>query len=228
MNLSFLESDMYNTLLVQSNGAPLYHIKTPPSGHPHTVITKIVASNGYGFGFDSDESKDKEMAHIEVHRWHSSTVDVWGKSFVPSRTHLLSSSEAFTGSNGKRYLWRRGAREQIELTSMEDKTFPVATYEPELPATVSSTSKSASLQIKFEGLAILDELVTTFVYIQQKHHKREVAEHEKLMLDIDPTRSRPNSSHSDRPSLGSRHSTRSMHSLRSACSRRSHSSQPKG
>ncbi|KAE9392376.1 hypothetical protein BT96DRAFT_1000397 [Gymnopus androsaceus JB14] len=142
MDLSLLESDAYNTLLVQSNGVPLYHIKTALNSHrhSHTLITKVIApEEGEG------EIEDKEMAHIEIHRWHSSIVTVWGRSFLPSKTHLLSSSEAFIASN-----------------------------------------------VEFEALSILDEVVTTFVYMQQKRHRREpseISEEEKLLMDIDPTTS---------------------------------------
>ncbi|KAF5365542.1 hypothetical protein D9757_010914 [Collybiopsis confluens] len=184
MDLYFLENNAYNTLLVQSNGVPIYHIKTPPhsgdADHPHTVITKFVASDENGLG--KDESEDREMAHIEVRRWHSGLVEVWAQSFLPSKAHLLSSSEAFTASNGKRYQWRRGEGEEIKLTRFEDRQCSVAHYESQLPA----TSTSATLKIKLEGLLILDELVAIFIYLQQKRNKREVLEHEKVMLEIDP------------------------------------------
>ncbi|KAL0063552.1 hypothetical protein AAF712_009561 [Marasmius tenuissimus] len=75
----------------------------------------------------------------------------------------------FTSSNGQVYKWRRESTKAF-LDDQDGKT--VATYEEGHTGLSGGQPRQAMLSISTEAMQIIDEVVCTFFYIEQKEQAR--------------------------------------------------------
>jgi len=110
------------------------------------------------------------MATINTH-W-GSAVSVWGRDVTPRR-RMLSSSEEFIAADGQSYKWKSDWND-FRLVRNDGSDAPIASYDHGSLG-ILSRSKPPTLSVTPEGVPILDDIVATWVYVDQKRRRRRAA-----------------------------------------------------
>ncbi|KAL0570687.1 hypothetical protein V5O48_011275 [Marasmius crinis-equi] len=156
-----VSEDKKTTTLSLPTGQPIYQI-TAKSRGTFRGETKVISK------FQHPGAAPTDVGLVEVHSLSSDVCQFWGRDIRP-RTDYNSMSEdkIFTSSvTGQKYKWHRGLQKS-KLTDKFKNT--VASYEESHSSLLSSKRKSpAKLSVTPAGMQFLDEIVVTFVYIEQK------------------------------------------------------------
>ncbi|TFY78590.1 hypothetical protein EWM64_g5416 [Hericium alpestre] len=163
MNLSHTYGDVFNTILKDEDGRAMYEIRTPTVllGGGRTTILRI---SGWGV---------EEVAQIEWHyrtstKFHFRDYTVEVSNYMPLRG-FGRTKRVFVATDGHSYLWKMGWR-GLKLVRDDGSKTHVAQYHPH---TNVFTRQPSVLDITSHGLAILDEIVVTFVYMERKRKETE-------------------------------------------------------
>ncbi|KAG7086849.1 hypothetical protein E1B28_002770 [Marasmius oreades] len=114
-------------------------------------------------------AKTAQMAVIDSHSsWGDNLVQVWGRGHAPRREGFFSTSEVFTASDGRSYRWKNDWDCMILVS--EDGTC-VTSYEPGSYGLFSKPSPP-KLTVSWNAVQIVDEIIATWIYMQQKKRTR--------------------------------------------------------
>ncbi|ESK89686.1 hypothetical protein Moror_16903 [Moniliophthora roreri MCA 2997] len=160
MDLLLSKDSVRNCTMSLPNGQPIYEVSTP-SRYFHTEQTTIKRLKG-------QESRD--MALIELHGFHDDVCQVWGKDMVPKSDGLFKSGKTFTASDGKRYTWKIKLSKTILLDQFENT---IAVFENSHTGFFSGNPRQAQLSISEGGLSIADDIVATFVLVDQRNRQNQ-------------------------------------------------------
>ncbi|KAK7437103.1 hypothetical protein VKT23_018729 [Stygiomarasmius scandens] len=170
MELSLSEQDPFNAVFFAPDGSAIYHTDTPLTffSTRHTTINKL--------------SRDgpQQMAVVEVHGWSDSIVNVWGRSFVPCQSHTFTNSEAFVASDNRSYKWKNDWGGQLTLHPDDGSDQIIAMYDSGSLG-ILSNSRPPTLAILPPGQHIMDEIVATFIYMEEKRRRRRRRRRQRAM-----------------------------------------------
>ncbi|KIM87279.1 hypothetical protein PILCRDRAFT_814769, partial [Piloderma croceum F 1598] len=156
MNLSLSRDDPRNTVLVNPDGLPMYHIDTPTKwfGSGNTRIMNVSASS-------------VDVGMIEWHLWDDTVLLVGRRRVAPTSSGMFSHSQVFQAGDGRKYKWKINGGYPLLVTDDRSQT-PVENG-------IFSTPRPAFLSITPHGMHILDDIVTTFVWFEDKRRRRKRA-----------------------------------------------------
>ncbi|ESK89113.1 hypothetical protein Moror_5286 [Moniliophthora roreri MCA 2997] len=159
MELSLMDSDPWNTVFILPDGHPLYHVETDVgffSSKPST-IKKIMGPDA------------ADMAIVDSGSWDS-LVSVWGRNITPQREGIFSVSESFIASDGKSYKWKVDWDSTVLVINDGSHTLTAAYDSGSLG--FFSNSRPPTLNILPHGVQIADEIIATWIYMEQKRRRR--------------------------------------------------------
>ncbi|KAL0063555.1 hypothetical protein AAF712_009564 [Marasmius tenuissimus] len=161
MDLLLTQDSPKNTTLTLSSGNPVYEISTP-SRRFRTNTTTIRK-------YQPDGGHPNDIGVIELHSFHSDVCQIRERDFLPKSSSMWTRTLSFTSSNGEVYKWRHKSAKAI-LEDKRKKT--VAIYDKSHTGFFSRNPRPAMLSISVEAINIIDEIVCTFSYIEQKERNR--------------------------------------------------------
>ncbi|KII89457.1 hypothetical protein PLICRDRAFT_41115 [Plicaturopsis crispa FD-325 SS-3] len=152
-------NDPLNTTILH-DGKAVYHVKTPFKvfRRPDTTLRRV------------DGHQHADVACI---RWggltKSLSVSVHGRDVRPHKKSMFSDSETFTAADGKEYKWKikNGKFPKLVRKTGIDKTIA----EFHAPSSVFSLSHKVTLKVDSDGLAILDDIIATFIYVENRRRR---------------------------------------------------------
>ncbi|KAF9254638.1 hypothetical protein L218DRAFT_1082234 [Marasmius fiardii PR-910] len=158
MDLIFSKDSPRNATLALPNGQPVYELSTANQLF-HTEQTMIKK-------YQSGSPVPQDMGLVEIHRFHKSVVEVWGRNVLPKRDGIFNRGQSFTSSNGQQYTWKR----KSDAALLTDKAgHNMAIYrEHHTNLFKSKKSTPATLSIAPEAMGLVDEIVGTFAYFEQE------------------------------------------------------------
>ncbi|KAJ8093666.1 hypothetical protein PM082_023458 [Marasmius tenuissimus] len=159
MDLILADPDPWNTTFALPDGQPIYHVETNIGflSRDSTFVKKISGRNAADMSIIDSQSS-----------WGENLVRVWGKNVAPHREGFISTSEVFTASDGKSYKWKNDW-DIMTLTSPDGSY--VASFDPGSSGLFSKYSP-AVLRVHPQAVHIVDEIVATWIYMQQKKRTR--------------------------------------------------------
>ncbi|EEB86916.1 hypothetical protein MPER_15965, partial [Moniliophthora perniciosa FA553] len=105
------------------------------------------------------------MAVIELHELHDDVCQVWGRDIAPKSDGFFSSGRSFTASDGQKYTWKMKSDRAVLRDKFENT---IAVFEKSHTGFFSGNPSQAKMSISQTGLSLADEIVTTFVLLEQK------------------------------------------------------------
>jgi len=162
MNLSLSKDDPRNTTLALPDGHPLYQIETP-SKFIGTEVTRIKnAAQNYA-----------DTGMIEWHTFHPTIIHVGPRRVEPHKAGTFSSSKVFQAADGQMYKWetKRGKPQLVTDDNIEN----VLAVFHKSHHSLFSNPRLATLDITPQGMHILDDIVTTFVWFEYNRRESESA-----------------------------------------------------
>ncbi|KAK1217753.1 hypothetical protein PQX77_019595 [Marasmius sp. AFHP31] len=173
MDLLFTKNFTKNTSLTLPDGSLGYEISTPSRKlHTDTTIIRRYPPSG---------GDPESIGVIELHSIRTDVCQVHGKDFLPKSDSTHNISMTFTSSNGEVYKWRRESTKAF-LDDKSEET--VATYEEGHTGLLGGIPRQAKLSISTEAMDIIDEVVCTFFYIEQKEQtRRRFASNQGMAMD---------------------------------------------
>ncbi|KAL0571020.1 hypothetical protein V5O48_010941 [Marasmius crinis-equi] len=155
MDLIFSTDSARNTTLSLPSGQPLYDISTPSQAFhtDQTTISKIQSGR-----------KQIAIGRVEMHSLHTDVCQVSGRDMLPKKDGIFRSGLSFTSSNGQKYTWKRKSGTAL----LSDKSKNIASYERSHSGFLGRGRRPAKLSVAPEGVGILDEIVVTYMYIEQR------------------------------------------------------------
>ncbi|KAL0568170.1 hypothetical protein V5O48_013820 [Marasmius crinis-equi] len=162
MDLIISEDDRAKTTTFSlATGQPVYQVTVQSRGSFRSE-TRTISK------FQHPGAPPTDIGMVELHSMSSDICQFWGRDIRP-RTDMnsLSGAKGFTSSvNGQQYKWKRKLK-KAELTDKFRNT--VAVYEDSRSGRLSSKGKTpAKLSVTPAAMGFLDEIIVTFVYIEQK------------------------------------------------------------
>jgi hypothetical protein len=158
MNLSLSKDEPRNTILTLPDGRPLYQIETP-SKFIGTEVTRIKnAAQNYS-----------DTGMIEWHSFHTTVIYVGQRLIEPHKGGTFGSSKVFQAMDGQMYKWKTKAG-CPELVTDDNVESVLAVYHKSHHG-LFSESRLATLDITPQGMHILDDIVTTFVWFEHKRRE---------------------------------------------------------
>ncbi|KDQ49675.1 hypothetical protein JAAARDRAFT_42689 [Jaapia argillacea MUCL 33604] len=164
--LTFTNSSPIRTVLKDEQDQPVYKIDTPIRlTRSTTTITRCPRNYS--------EQQDEELARIHWHVIHQTEFVFQGKilkvgNFL-QRTGFLRRDWKFTAPDGREYKWNP------RLTSMElilnDGSDTVVASFREGNIGIFSPKRSSCLEIFLSGQHMIDIIVVTFVYAEQRRRE---------------------------------------------------------
>ncbi|KAG7085471.1 hypothetical protein E1B28_003032 [Marasmius oreades] len=163
MDLVFSSPTPHNASISLQTGELVYEISTndtkPDSlglglGARRTVVKK--------FSVETPSMTPTEIGYIELHTLHDDRCEVYGRDVRPK------DKRKWTSSNGQEYTWQK--KDKVSLLDGYQNT--VAVYEPQLSGFPSDKPRSPSRLSISPGAGygrIVDEILITFLYVQQKN-----------------------------------------------------------
>ncbi|ESK95462.1 hypothetical protein Moror_12754 [Moniliophthora roreri MCA 2997] len=155
MDLLLSKDSVRNCTITLLTGQPVYQVSTP-SRFFHTETTTIKRFKG---------NQVHDMAVIERHDFHDDVCQVWGRDIVPKSDGCFSSGRSFTASDSQKYTWKMKCDRAV-LRDQFDNT--IAAFEKSHTGFFSGNPSQAKISISQAGLSIADELIATFVLVEQK------------------------------------------------------------
>jgi len=165
MELCLVNNDPTKTLLVSSDGKPLYNIQTPsgPSAAT-TTVRRLQASTG---------KVEYEVGQVEYHASHGTKLSLCHGTenlqlvLYPNAPGNQETSWLFIGPDGRPYKWQIFIHYPVLLLNDMSQT-PIARYR-RAKIGIVSRSRRAFLEVFPAGINMLDLVVVTFVSFM-KHH----------------------------------------------------------
>ncbi|KDQ49670.1 hypothetical protein JAAARDRAFT_42686 [Jaapia argillacea MUCL 33604] len=160
---TFTEDSPLRTLLLDDEDRPVYKIDTPIKLFRST--TKISRYTG--------SQDDEEIARIHWHYIHNSQIIIGGRILEAGkflkRAGFVRKDHKFTGPDGQEYKWDGGFR-STKLTLNDGSETLVACFTPSSRGLVT-VKRRACLEIYPVGLSMVDLIITTFVYSEEKNRE---------------------------------------------------------
>ncbi|KII89458.1 hypothetical protein PLICRDRAFT_175636 [Plicaturopsis crispa FD-325 SS-3] len=157
MDLTLLKSNTRNTVLTDPEGAPVYIVTTPTGlfTNHDTTIRRV------------DGPKERDIGRVQSAGFSQSwAVAVHGRDVRMIRSGAFSASESFMASDGKMYKWKIKGGAPLRVRKGSDGlNTNIAVYSG---ASGLFCSRPSILTVSPDGLAILDELVATFIYMETR------------------------------------------------------------
>ncbi|KAL0568841.1 hypothetical protein V5O48_013127 [Marasmius crinis-equi] len=163
MELIFSKTSARNATLSLPSGQPVYELSTPSRllHTEQTTITKFYPGN-----------PPVTIGLVEMHSFHDDVCQLAGRNVLPKSDGFWKSGMTFTSSNGEHYTWKR----KSDAALLSDKfKHNIAIYEESHSGFLSGTPSPAKLSVAPEGMGILDEIMVTFVYIEQQEQQSRAA-----------------------------------------------------
>ncbi|KIM87281.1 hypothetical protein PILCRDRAFT_814774 [Piloderma croceum F 1598] len=161
MHLLLSKNDLRNTVLVRPDGQAVYRINTPHNlfGRRTTKIKRVHAIN-------------VQIGKIKWHTFRASKLWTGGRQVQLHKSGIFSHSKIFQARDGQNYIWKTKNGHPMLVGEGHSRT--VATFHKPKWG-ILSKSRLASLEITAQGMEILDDIVTTFVWFEQNRRKRKQA-----------------------------------------------------
>ncbi|KAF7291883.1 hypothetical protein MIND_01213600 [Mycena indigotica] len=179
MFLKMTEISPINTVFYDGNtGRPLYKTSTPKllggTTHVSCAIESPLTSPEHG---GAETTQFAHLASIDFHEYHikkpsvitfrgnERVVNEWLKKEGAGRG-WWGPHRPFTAEDGKDYKWLLKAN-HVELRTNDVSEILVACFHPRKDRLFKKGKEPAALEVKEGYEAILDEIVVTFVFLEQ-------------------------------------------------------------
>jgi len=164
MNLSLSKNNPRNTVLILPDGRAMYHINTPNKlfRSVTTTIRRVDTAR-------SNNDNGDGVGRIE---WRSfSNTELWmGERMIqPYKNGTFRSSKIFRAADGRDYKWKI-AGGYLLLVMEGGSDTPIVTFH-KAKGGFFSTPRLAFLEITPQGVHILDDIVTTFVWFEDQRRE---------------------------------------------------------
>ncbi|TFY79863.1 hypothetical protein EWM64_g4146 [Hericium alpestre] len=182
MILTLTEKDYLNTLLKDEEGRVLYQINTPSTVFGgRTTISRLEDETHQDIAqfdwntFSADELQQQgETVDAKVHLHRSGIFSLYVPSAPATRRPLIASrlrKREFFASNGEFYVWKEG-RNGLKLDPARSAGLRIAEYHVRSLG-ILSKKHPGYIEIADGGLPILDDIVTSFVYVEKQRQSRQ-------------------------------------------------------
>ncbi|KAI0044127.1 hypothetical protein FA95DRAFT_301689 [Auriscalpium vulgare] len=199
MELRFSRNSLFNTVLRDTQGAPLFRIDTRkgPRKVSLTTVSRFVGgvdepsrevlADGTSRNVTGDGASDtdillmglqeEQVAQIEWHYWSQSIFRIRGetkevKEYMPGKG-VLRRQRIFTASNGQKYKWQFGCN-TCWLQLDDGKDTVVARFHRSSRGFVGK-AHNAYLEVVQEIMPIIDEVIMTFIWVEKRREDRQKA-----------------------------------------------------
>ncbi|KAJ8074319.1 hypothetical protein PM082_012632 [Marasmius tenuissimus] len=156
MDLIFSQDDPKNATLSLTTGQPVYEMYTQEK----TWSTEPTAIRKFQYPGHSPVN----IGQVKVPLLHDNVCEVWGRDIRPKSGELSSGKSFISLTDGQEYTWKRKSS-KATLTDKYENT--IAIYEQSHSGYVKAKAP-AKISIAPGGMPILDEIVVTCVYYEQK------------------------------------------------------------
>lgn len=157
MNLTLSSYDLLRTdLLSEDTSTPVYRIATDPIRRTSTIISRIRGAH-----------------RVEVGRidWDNRIqITCSGRPLLLEKSSLFSSSKIFLARDKARYKWKVRGPQVLLQTTDASKRLVAKWSSRSAPTRAPTADNNATLAVNSEGVPIMDELVTTFVFFERARH----------------------------------------------------------
>ncbi|KZP16069.1 hypothetical protein FIBSPDRAFT_934802 [Athelia psychrophila] len=162
MKFTLTERHTTNTNIIGPDGQAIYHVETSPWKMFASRDTRVQRVTRDG---------SQTIGAIDWHSHGDAEMLVNGRRLFPQEGGMFSQSQTFRASDGVEYKWKIADTSNV-LVVKGHSEFSVATFRR---ATVSlfSTNRPASLSVKPQAMHIMDDVVTTAVWFEEKRYRRE-------------------------------------------------------
>ncbi|KAK7041888.1 hypothetical protein VNI00_008862 [Paramarasmius palmivorus] len=111
--------------------------------------------------------KDGEPEYMGLVELYARTdvCKVWGKDMPPKSDGFFKNGRSFVASDGQKYTWKQKSNGNQELTDQSKNV--IATWERAHTGFFSGRPSAARLSIAEAGVSIADDIVVTFVDVEQ-------------------------------------------------------------
>ncbi|PFH53535.1 hypothetical protein AMATHDRAFT_137257 [Amanita thiersii Skay4041] len=177
MHLYLTNHSHLNTSYTNEEGQILYRVETQGYFNKVSTISRVVPNNSVNKKKPSLQDEFGELGRVEFHTLSPSVLRFGGRRhetntfFSKKGLSGYGRNHAFTGPDGREYMWKLGLKVPELLINNDDQT-PVATFHRGRFG-IFRKSQPASLEIYPEGMHMLDLIMVTFVYIQKLRNDRE-------------------------------------------------------
>ncbi|KDQ49655.1 hypothetical protein JAAARDRAFT_212117 [Jaapia argillacea MUCL 33604] len=168
---TFTHDSPIRTALLDEHQQPVYKIYTPSKVYGST--TTITRCSGI-----PPNHREEEMARINWHLLHSSEIVMGGRTLDVSKfimkTGLTRRDRKFVAHDGQEYKWDLGNFE-TKLILNNGSGIVVASFNRSSGGLWGKQPRMAHLDIAPQGFHILDLIIVTFVYAEQKNRESDGA-----------------------------------------------------
>ncbi|KAI0044129.1 hypothetical protein FA95DRAFT_301981 [Auriscalpium vulgare] len=194
MELHFSRNRLLNTVLRDSQGAPLFRVDTQKGKLSVTTVSRFVGgvkeSEVHGAGRErvtgdnvSDTDillmglQEEPVAQIEWHYWSQSVFRIHGetrevKEYMPSKG-VFQTQRVFTAKNGRKYKWQIGSNScKLEV---DDGTKTVVARFHRSSLGIIGKKHRVYLEVTQEVMPIIDEVIMTFIWVEKRREEGEAA-----------------------------------------------------
>ncbi|THU87626.1 hypothetical protein K435DRAFT_919451 [Dendrothele bispora CBS 962.96] len=174
---SFSNYNLLDSTVLNSSGEPTYSFHAAKNITGHEKSSKLHIDKVKSSGQNSDPEKQL-MTTIEHHDFRSDVVKIWGKEMKPLHWHDKPKKLLYTSTlNGKEYEW--STENQEKTFKLSQKVIPatsetvvewkeIAFFQKgkigDTEPSENNDSLHPTLYAHPEGLDMLDEIISTFVY----------------------------------------------------------------
>ncbi|KAI0044128.1 hypothetical protein FA95DRAFT_1608806 [Auriscalpium vulgare] len=197
MELRFSRNSLFNTVLRDTQGTPLFRIDTRkgPRKVSLTNVSRFVGgvdepsremlADGTSRNVTGDGASDtdillmglqeEQVAQIEWHQWSQSIFRIRGqtkevKEYMPHRG-VLRRQRIFTASNGQKYKWQLGYT-TCWLQPDDGKDTVLARFHRSSLGIIGKKHR-AYLEVTQEVIPIIDEVIMTFIWVETRREDRQ-------------------------------------------------------
>ncbi|KAF8494502.1 hypothetical protein JB92DRAFT_3099999 [Gautieria morchelliformis] len=167
MNVSFLQNEPLNTVIVDSStGQALYEVDTPwRAGTRTTTVRRPKPGVAPGQG--------QIIAEIHWRTLGSSTITLYGTTMRIKdwlkKTGVLSSSRTLVAPDGKSYVWSRGSG-KFTLTDVGTDTQAAQSHRSK-SGWFGGSSRKMNIDISTQAINFQDIVVISFIIMEQKDRR---------------------------------------------------------
>ncbi|KDQ60511.1 hypothetical protein JAAARDRAFT_125792 [Jaapia argillacea MUCL 33604] len=163
-SFTFTRTDSIRTILLDERDFPVYKIETPYSSGLRKDTTVYRRAGTY------PDTYFEEVARIHWHHFHQSEIVYGGKILRVGdylrKSGVIGQNKKFVAPDGKQYKWVLQMRGQKLITNDFNETLVASFKEANLG--IRKPKHPGCLQIYPSGQHMMDLIVVTFVYLEQK------------------------------------------------------------
>ncbi|KZP16075.1 hypothetical protein FIBSPDRAFT_934807 [Athelia psychrophila] len=162
MKFTLTERHTTNTNIIGPDGQVIYRVETSPWKMFASKDTRVQRVTRDG---------SQTIGAIDWHSFGDAEMLVNGRRLVPQEGGMFSQSQTFRASDGVQYKWKIIDKTNV-LVVLGHSQVSVATFQ-RASAGFFSSYRPASLSVATQAMHIMDDVVTTAVWFEEKRHRRE-------------------------------------------------------